>query len=232
VSFAETTPTEPPAGSPVPAQPEPAGSAEPTWGGQRPAGQRPRWSAKKTAIAVAVAVVIAGGGGAAIAAAAGNSSSTTGGPGGGLGGFPGGSGYGARGGAAQGAGLAALSGALHGDFVVKSSSGSYTTERMQTGKATSVSSTSITVASDDGYTSTYAIDSATSIEDNNQQAGSVTSGETVTVLATVSADVATATTVDEGTTTAGGVGSGSGSRGEGGFGGPGGGSGGPGGFGN
>lgn len=241
MSFEDTTPTARQSGSQPPQQPQHDQGAptEQIWGAA-PAADRPRWSAKKTAIAVGVAVVIAAGGGVAIAAASGSSSSTSSTGPGGMGGFggegaSGASGYGQLGTAGGGgAGLAVLSGALHGDFVVKSSSGTYTTERMQTGKATKVSSTSITVASDDGYTSTYVINSSTALEENGSKVTSVTTGETVTVLATLDNSVATATTVEEGTTTSGasgGMGNGEGTGTAGGPGGSGSGSGGPGGTG-
>lgn len=163
--------------------------APPAWGDPQPPA--PKWSGRKTAIAAAVAIVIAAIGGVAIYAGTSSNSSQQGfgGPGGGRGGFPGGMG---RGGSA--AELSLLRDALHGDFTV-SENGSYVTERMQTGEASALSATSVTVKSKDGYTQTYAIDSST------QKASNLANGSTVMVLAKVSGATATATTITDSTQT-------------------------------
>ncbi|TNC22877.1 hypothetical protein [Amycolatopsis alkalitolerans] len=157
--------------------------APPAWGDPQPPA--PKWSGKKTAIAVAVAVVIAAAGGVAIYAGtsgAGNSAQQGfGGPGGGRVMFNGGA----------MAGLEALRDALHGDFTVEQN-GSYVTERMQTGQVTALSATSITVKSADSYTQTYAIDSAT------DKASNLATGSTVTVVAKVSGGSATAMSITDG----------------------------------
>jgi hypothetical protein len=147
---------------------EPPAVAEQTWGSE-PAPTSPaarsRWSGRKTAAAVGIAVVIAAGGGAAIWAATSNGSGTTpgqGGPGG-LGG-PGGGRFNAMG---------ALDSALHGEFVIADG----TTELLQTGKVTAVSATSIGLTSTDGYTTSYTIDSATLMDTG------VKTGDQATVIA-------------------------------------------------
>jgi hypothetical protein len=157
--------------------------APPAWGDPQPPA--PKWSGKKTAIAVAVAVIIAAVGGVAIYA--GTSSSSTGQQG-----FGGAGGNGRMGGfnGGQMGGTALLREALHGDFTV-SQNGSYVTERMQTGTVSALSATSVTVKSVDAYTQTYTIDSST------EKATNLANGSTVTVIAKVSGDTATATTITD-----------------------------------
>lgn len=179
-----------------------------------------------------IAVVLVGGGTAAVMAATGNSSGTSnnGGPGGGqgLGGGPGGQNGFARG----GFGMGGLADALHGDFVVSTGNGGYRTERMQTGTVTAVSATDITVKSTDGYTQSYVVGSGTSVDRGQDAIGKVGNGNTVTVIATLSGQTATATTIEDTTIDSnqfGGPGNGAGAgNGSGaGNGGPGGGFGGP-----
>jgi hypothetical protein len=52
---------------------------------------------------------------------------------------------------------------IHGEFTVKNQDGTYRIVLTQRGKIESVSSTSITVKSDDGFTQSYAINSDTRI---------------------------------------------------------------------
>lgn len=162
--------------------------APPAWGDPQPPA--PKWSGRKTAIAAAVAIVIAAIGGVAIYAGTSSNSSQQGfgGPGGGRGGFPGG--MSGRGGTSSD--LSLLRDALHGDFTV-AQNGSFVTERMQTGEASALSATSVTVKSKDGYTQTYAIDSST------QKANNLANGSTVMVLAKVNGNTATATTITDAT---------------------------------
>jgi hypothetical protein len=174
-------------------QPQTSGhTAEPEWGA---AQHRPpqRWSTKKTLAAVAIAVGVASAGGAAIYAA--GSSTEASASQGGMQGGPGG-------GPQLGGGQSGLMNALHGEFVVSDGNGGYTTELMQTGTVTAVSSSSLTAKSDDGYTKTYTIDSGTAVG-NNAEISSIANGDTVTVVATVSGDTATVDTVSEGTGQAG-----------------------------
>jgi hypothetical protein len=181
---------------------------QPGWGAPQ---QRPpqRWSAKKTIAAVAIAIGVAGAGGAVVYAASNSSdaSSAQGGPGGQNGG-PGGT----------GGGMNTLGSALHGEFVVSDGNGGYTTELMQVGKVTAISSTSLTAASDDGFTKTYTIDANTVVggggqggtngtnnssnNSSNNNSGSsnlssIATGDTVTVVAKTSGNTATAGSVSE-----------------------------------
>jgi hypothetical protein len=155
------------------------------WGARQPPA---KWSARKTVAAVAIAVGVAGAGGVAIYAASGSTdaSATQSGPGGGMQ-MPGGS----------GGSQSVLSGALHGEYVVSDGNGGYTTEAMQTGTVTEVSSTSLTAQSDDGYTRTYTIDSGTAVG-TDADLSSIATGDTVTVVASMSGETATADTVTEG----------------------------------
>ncbi|MCU1687316.1 MAG: hypothetical protein JWQ81_8055 [Amycolatopsis sp.] len=165
-----------------------------SWGDTPPAAApsaKKGWTGRKTAVAVGVAVLIAAGGGVAIAVGTSGSSSASPAQGQGPGGTggPGGFGGGARGN--FGGGAAALVGALHGDFVVANPAGGYLTERLQTGSVTTLSATSITLTSKDGYKQSYTIDSTT------KTTGTPKTGDDVTVVAKVSGTTATATTVGE-----------------------------------
>ena len=154
------------------------------------------------------------GGGIAVAKAAGNSNSTNGGPGGGgFGGLmPGGEGQG-RG--TFGGGAGALANALHGDFVVSDGKGGYQTQRLQTGKVTAVSGTALTASSTDGYSQTYVIASSTAVDNGDDAIGDVKTGDTVTIVATVSGTTVTVTTITD-TTLAGSSGQGAPGGGQGG----------------
>ncbi|MFD9888297.1 hypothetical protein ACFWY9_03070 [Amycolatopsis sp. NPDC059027] len=164
--------------------------SEANWGDQPPA--KKSWSGRKTAIAAGIAVVIVAGGGAAIwASASGSDNAQTQGPS--NQGGPGGPGPGGQPGKGNnaGGGAAALRNALHGDFVVADRDGGYTTERLQTGDITAISATSISLTSKDGYQQTYTIDSST------KKTGDPKTGQTVTVVAKVSGQTATATTIGQ-----------------------------------
>src|SRR5436309_1012699 len=114
---------------------------------------------KATAIAAVAGALLVGGIGAAVAQTGGSTSTTQppgansapappegpGGPGGGPG-FEGG-----RGGFGHKGGPGGPMGAIHGEFVVPNGSNGYRTIDTQRGKVTSVSSDSITVQSDDGF---------------------------------------------------------------------------------
>jgi len=128
------------------------------WGTPQPR----RWGLRETAAAVGVAAVIAALGGAAIYAATEGSSHAFGGPhqafgqGGGMPAGPGGQ-HGSGGGPGP---TAVGSASLHGEFVVPDGAGGYTTVLTQIGTVTVISSTSITVRSEDGFSQTYVISSA------------------------------------------------------------------------
>jgi hypothetical protein len=82
--------------------------------------------------------------------------------------------------------------ALHGEFVVPDGSGGYRTVRTQRGEVTAVSATSLTVKSEDGYSSTYVLNPSTVVVAGRDGIGTVEKGETVAVLATVKGGTATA----------------------------------------
>ncbi|MEV6849031.1 hypothetical protein [Actinoplanes sp. NPDC051411] len=149
----------------------PAGSSQP--GSPLPPGSRKR--NPKLAIAGAlVAVAIASGGvtaGIMAAVGRGNGNSVTGAPGAG-GGFGG-----------PGGGFGGAAAALHGTSVVSDGNGGYTTELTQTGTVSAVSSSAITVKSEDGYSKSYAITSSTSVDNGSDQIGSVAAGHTVRIVA-------------------------------------------------
>jgi len=181
---------------------QPAEGSEPVWGAappqpspeQPPTEQPKRWSAGKTAAVVAVAAVVAAGGGYGISQLVGTASaSTQGGGGGGFG--AGGGGFGGGRGGGPG-GMGALFSALHGDFTVQDN-GSYVTERLQTGEITAVSATSITAKSADGYTKTYTIDSSTEVDQGDEQVSDLKTGTTVTIIAKLSGDTGTATSISD-----------------------------------
>lgn len=165
---------------------------EQVWGAAPQPAAKARWSGRKTIAAVAIAVGIAGAGGAAIYAATNNDSGTQrgGGPGG-MGG-PGGAG-GPRGGGGFGRGMEA---SLHGEFVVSDGNGGYLTELSQTGKVTAITSTSLTAASEDGYTKTYTLDASTVVPAG--KLSDIVKGDTVSIIAKKNGDAANATTLIEG----------------------------------
>ncbi len=187
---------------------QPAEGSEPVWGAAPPAApdQPKRWSAGKTAAVVAVAAVVAAGGGYGISKLVdtGTANAATQGPGGSGFGAGGGGGFGGRGGAG---GIGGLMSALHGDFTV-SDNGSYVTERLQTGEITAVSATSITAKSTDGYTQTYVIDSSTQVDNGDEQVSALKTGATVTIIAKLSGDSGTATSISDQQMTRGGFGGG------------------------
>jgi hypothetical protein len=86
-------------------------------------------------------------------------------------------------------------GAIHGQFVTPKLGGGYQTIDTQRGTVTAVSSNSITVKSSDGYTRTYRVTSSTTVRARRAGIGSVKTGQTVSVLATVSGSSATATQI-------------------------------------
>jgi hypothetical protein len=169
----------------APQQQTPA-DQELTWGGPQPAA-KPRWSGKKTAAAVAIAVGVAAAGGIAVYAASGTAGTAA--PQG-MGGGPGGGGM--RGGFGGGAG--GVMDALHGEFTVSDGSNGYKTAIMQTGQVTAISDTSLTAKSTDGYTKVYTIDADT-VFGTNGSASDIKSGDTVTVVATPEGTNATADSV-------------------------------------
>jgi hypothetical protein len=86
-------------------------------------------------------------------------------------------------------------GPIHGQFVLPKPGGGYQTIDTQRGNVTAVSTSSLTVKSSDGYTHTYQVTSSTRVDAKRAGIGSVKTGQTVFVLATVSGSAATATQV-------------------------------------
>jgi hypothetical protein len=81
----------------------------------------------------------------------------------------------------MGGGLMGLAGALHGELVVPDGNGGYKTIVVQRGQATSVSDTSITVKSDDGFTQTYDVGSAAGVGAQRDGLASIKKGANVVV---------------------------------------------------
>ncbi len=82
-------------------------------------------------------------------------------------------------------------GVLHGEMVVETEDGVYATKQVQRGEVTAVSSTSISVTSEDGFSATYAIDDATE-SSRDREAAAAQVGDTVHIVATVDGSSATA----------------------------------------
>jgi hypothetical protein len=72
---------------------------------------------------------------------------------------------------------------VHGSFTEQTPSGSYETVEVQVGTVQSVSSTSITLKSADGYTHTYAVTSSTIVDAQRDGISSVSTGDTVRLSA-------------------------------------------------
>jgi hypothetical protein len=153
----------------------------PTWGEAPPpqaAAPGPRWSGRKTLVAVAIAVGIAAVGGGVIYAAS-NSQAALGGMGmGGPGGYRmmGGPGFMIMGGP--------FGDLAHGEF--------------QTGEVKGKTDDSLTVESEDGYRKTYKIDDDTRVNGGQADLDSVAVGDTVTVMATTEDGETTLDSIIEG----------------------------------
>lgn len=101
-----------------------------------------------------------------------------------------------QGGTSSGSG-SALTGstALHGEYVVSDGNGSYLTVIAQVGTVSAVSADSITVKSDDGFSKTYEIADATTVNGGQSEVSAVENDHTVQVVATTENDKATATAI-------------------------------------
>ena len=88
-----------------------------------------------------------------------------------------------RGGPGMGGGIAGPMGALHGEFVVPKQGGGYQTLVVQRGAVSSVSTSTITVKSDDGFSATYAVSADTLVNAARDGIGSIKKGDEVTLLA-------------------------------------------------
>jgi len=88
-----------------------------------------------------------------------------------------------------------LHGALHGTLVLPKPGGGTVTAEIQNGKVTSVSQSSITLTSTDGFTKTYTVTASTNVDAQRGGIGSVKVGDQVWVAATVSGGTVTAVRV-------------------------------------
>lgn len=183
-----------------------------TWGTPLPAGarqvdvptqvdMRPHWSARKVVGVVALAVVLVGGGTWVAIAATQTSTVADTHPSAGVTGGQvnsgSGSGSGNRRGTYPGGYPGPLSNAVHGEFVARTDSGAYATERFQTGKVTKVSAATLSLTSADRYVGNYLVNGSTVINRGAATINDVKVGDSVTVVATLSGSTATATTVTD-----------------------------------
>ena len=88
-------------------------------------------------------------------------------------------------------------GALHGEFVVPDSDGGFQTIVTQRGEATAVSGDEITVRSEDGFTSTYAVTEETLVNSTRDGIEDIEKGEDVHVVATKDGGTATAVRIGD-----------------------------------
>jgi hypothetical protein len=84
----------------------------------------------------------------------------------------------------------AVPGVLHGQFVTRRPGGGYQALDVQVGQVTAVSSRSITVRSEDGFTRSYVIAPSTVVDAGRDGLGSVRIGDQAAVDATVSGSAA------------------------------------------
>jgi hypothetical protein len=85
-----------------------------------------------------------------------------------------------------------LAGVLHGTLVLPKAGGGTVTVEIQNGKVASVSQSSITLKSTDGFTETYAVTASTIVDAQRDGIGSVKVGDQVWVIATASGGTVTA----------------------------------------
>lgn len=91
-------------------------------------------------------------------------------------------------------------GGIHGEFTVKKADGSgYQTWATQLGEVTEVSSSSISVRSEDGFSRTYGVDENTLANAGRDGIGTVKAGDTVRVVGLVEDGTAKAATVVDST---------------------------------
>ncbi|SFT82199.1 hypothetical protein SAMN04487904_109121 [Actinopolyspora lacussalsi subsp. righensis] len=175
------------------AEPEPSRRAE------GPA----RWGPRRTLAVVAIALAVGVAGSLSVTAiTSGSASGQLGGPGGGAafsgssgGGFGGMGQPGSAGNGDTAGSGAVLSDAMHGEFTVRTEQGSYRTKRLQRGTLTAVGDTEITVRSGDDYLRDYTVNSETVVDSGQTSLDELEQGRSVTVVATLSGDDATAITI-------------------------------------
>jgi hypothetical protein len=99
-------------------------------------------------------------------------------------------GFGHHGGFGRGFGFG-----IHGEVTTRAPGGGYQTIATQVGEVTAVSSSSLTVKSEDGFSRTYAVDDNTLVNAGNEGIGDVKKGDQVAVVALVSDGKASAVDV-------------------------------------
>jgi hypothetical protein len=90
-------------------------------------------------------------------------------------------------------------GVLHGEFTTADPDGGYQTLASQVGEVTSVSASSVTVKSEDGFSRRYSVDDNTLVNAGNEGIDDVKEGDTVRVLAVVDGSTARAVDIVDGT---------------------------------
>ena len=90
-------------------------------------------------------------------------------------------------------------GGIHGEFTAPAPGGGYQTLATQIGTVTSVSSSSIAVKSEDGFTRTYGVNDNTLVSAGNNGIADVKTGDTVRILAVVSSGKANAVEIMDAT---------------------------------
>jgi hypothetical protein len=104
-------------------------------------------------------------------------------------GFPGFKGFGGLG------ALGPLGSVVHGQFTIHAPGGGYQTIDVQVGAVTAVSSTSITVASTNGFKQKYVVTASTLVDSQRDGIGSVSTKDQVEVVAKQSGATATAISI-------------------------------------
>jgi len=94
-------------------------------------------------------------------------------------------------------GMGGMGGIVHGEFVRPNGSNGYQTVDVQTGQVTSVSSSSITLKSADGFTKTYSVTTNTLVDAGRDGIGSVKKGDNATVDAVVSGSTSEARNIND-----------------------------------
>ena len=108
---------------------------------------------------------------------------------------PGPGGHGPGGHGPGGHGPSKLGQMLHGESVVELEDGTYVTQRMQVGDVTSVSETSLTVRSEDGFTETYVVGDETTLVRDQVTGTAASVGDVAHVRAIVTGTTITADVV-------------------------------------
>lgn len=90
---------------------------------------------------------------------------------------------------------------IHGEFTVANADGAYRRIATQKGEVTSVSATSITVKSVDGFARTYVVDADTKIHSENVKISDITKGEQVRIAGVIEGTTVRALKIGDGSAT-------------------------------